>query len=142
MKRGTKILLFSLLGAGGLIFLVCGGLIFVGIKGLQELPKALASSDAFMDQLKTGDVEEAYKATTVEFKASMDLDRFRDFVAKYPAFTKQSSRTVGGMRLFATGQGPRAQIQYNLSNPNNTLSLVVILKGVDGKWKVESLNLP
>jgi hypothetical protein len=142
MKRGTKILLFSLLGGGLLILLLCGGLIFLAAKGLQEFPKVIAGADQFMDRIKANKIDEAYQSTIPEFQAKVDLEQFKAIVAKYPAFTNQTARSMAGMRLYQTGQGTRGYVQYNLSSPNNTLSLNLVLKEVNGAWKVESVNLP
>jgi hypothetical protein len=142
MTRGTKILIFSLIGGGLFLVLICDGLIFLGFQGYKEIPKVLASSDRFMDQLNANQVEAAYKATTAEFQAAETLNFFKTLVARYPAFTKQATRSMSGVRINTTSRGIRATVQYNLTNPNNTLSMSLTLKNDNGTWKVEEINLP
>jgi hypothetical protein len=142
MKRGTKILLFCLTGGGVFMMLACGGLIYLGMKGLQEIPKVTASADGFMDLIKLDQVDQAYKLTTKEFQAKTNLEQFRSLIAKYPAFSKQTSRVMTGARIYSTGQGVRGYLQYQVANPNNSLLVNLILKDENGSWKVESLNLP
>jgi hypothetical protein len=140
-RRGRKILIV-VLSIVGVVILACGGLIYWGSGALADLSKAQNEADAFLNLIGAEKLDEAYAATAPAFRSKVTPEQFRDLIKKYPAFTKQTRRSLGGMRIYARPEGTQAQIQYNLASPNNTLSLMMVLVKVNGRWQVESVNLP
>jgi hypothetical protein len=136
MTRRTKIVLSVTIGG---ILLLCGGCGAMFLQLFREMPHVLAGSDAFLDELGRGRIDEAYRATAPAFQAAVTPDRFRAIVAQYPVLTKQDRRTVGNYRIqnFSTGT-----VQYTIANANNSVSLTLVLGKIDGRWKVLGLNLP
>jgi hypothetical protein len=136
MSRRMKTVLYIALGGILLPCGTCGGCFYMSFR---EIPGARKSADAFMDLIGQGRVDDAYAATAPAFRAAVSLERFREIVARYPAFTKQERRSMDGLRVY---NGRRAIARYNVANAQNTLSLTLALSKVDGQWRVESVNLP
>jgi hypothetical protein len=141
-RRNGKAVLWIVGGLAVAAILSCGGLVYWGKGAFAEIQKAEAEADAFMDLVGSGKLDEAYAAAAPAFRSKVTREQFGDTIKKYPAFEKQTRRSVGGIRINANPQGTRAFIQYNIANPSNTLSLMLVLVRADGRWKVESLNLP
>ena len=108
----------------------------------REVGPAQAAATAFMDDLGSGRVDAAYQSTAPAFRAKVSPEAFAALVARYPVLSNQTNRTFGGMRVYQQPQGLRAIIQVSASNPNNSISMTLVLIKVGGRWQVESVNLP
>jgi hypothetical protein len=136
MTRRVKNVLYIAVGIVVLSCGMCGGCLY---KAAREVPAVTRSAGEFMDLLSRSRVDQAYAGTTPAFQANTSLDRFRSLIAQFPAFTKQDRRSAGGVRIYTSGD---ALVGYNIANSQNTLSLSLMLRKVQGQWKVQSIILP
>jgi hypothetical protein len=136
MSRRSKTILFVVSGAIVLSCGLCGGCF---VQSFRELPKVQAAAESFMDQLKAAQIDEAYAATAPDFKAATGLEGFRAELVRFPALTKQDSRSMGGCRIF---NGNQAQVGYSIVSPPNAVTMSLTLGKVDGGWKVSGLHVP
>lgn len=142
-SKKTLIIVLSIVGGLGLlVVLACAGLIYWGSGMFAELQVAQAGADTFLDQLAAGKVDEAYRATAPAFQAKTTAEEFQKLVEQYPAFTDQTRRSTGGMRIYQRPGEPQAVIQYNLAGPHNSVSVALSLVKVGDQWKVEGVNVP
>lgn len=142
---GRKILwvvLGTTVGFFLLCVLPCGGLVLFGSRMFGELNVARVTGEAFMENLRKQNIDDAYALTAPEFRARVTSKELRRTVDRYPAFTTQTNRSMGGLRILQKPAGPQAIIQYHLSAPNNTLTVTLILVKVQDQWRVESMNIP
>ncbi len=106
------------------------------------MQKSQISAEAFLTYVSVGQLDDAYGVTAPAFQQKVSREQFQTLIGQYPAFTKQTRRSLGGMRIFQQPNGRRAFFQYSLVGPNNSLALTLVLVRVGQEWKIESINLP
>ena len=137
-----------ILGAVGCgIVLLCSGLIAVfvvwGARSFTtDIPAAQGVADQFLDRLQSGKIDDAYALTGTQFRAGQSREQFEAFVKKFETFTRHTSRTKNGVRLFQDGSGKRVFIQMTLNAPNNAMTCTLVLIEEAGGWKVDKITVP
>lgn len=140
-------IVWLILAGGCGMFLLCGGgivaLVIWGVSSFtKDLPATQAVADQFLDRLQEGKIGDAYALTSTQFRAEMSLEQFREFVKKHETFTRHTSRTQNGFRIFQDGSGKRAFIQMTLHAPNNAMTCTLVLIEEGGSWKVQKVTVP
>ena len=91
-------------------------------------PGAVAA--AFLAEIRSGKVDQAWDGTGTEFKSFMGKDQFRQFVKKHAALKTQA--TAGE----TTPQGALRECGFMCGS----LKVLVIVGNAGGQWKVEGLR--
>jgi hypothetical protein len=87
-------------GLGLAVAASCLGIACVGDSSAPADGRAAATS--FLDEIRAGRVEPAWRATTVEFKSLMGLDSLRDYVRAHPAL-KGKAEFLDGRTVKSSG---------------------------------------
>lgn len=143
----TKILLLVLSIVGVVVLVVvlgCGGLIYLVVtKFIPAVQSLQTSADAFVQDVRAGQLQSAYGRTTAGFQSRQTFAQFQAFVAQYPALSTHTSLTNGGANISSTtGAGTRGIVRYTAIGPNNSLSFTLILVEQNGQWRVDSITIP
>lgn len=77
-----------------------------------------AAAAAFLDEIRAGRVEPAWRATTVEFKSLMGLASLRDYVRTHPALKGQAEFVEGP--AIVNGKPGLADYVFRATAPPNT----------------------
>jgi hypothetical protein len=135
---GNKTLFIVLGVVGGLlllVLLVCGGLAFFAVRSVQpfmnkamqmaeDMTQGMMAAQAFLDNIRSDQLDDAYNATTDAFQKRMDREAFDELVHRHPALRQ-----------------PGALDNTNMNNPNPKAPFPVLttqnyrcrLVGADGK---------
>jgi hypothetical protein len=143
----AKILLLVLGIVGVVLLLVvlgCGGLTYlVWTKFVPTFQSLQTSADAFVEDIRAGQLQSAYGRTSTSFQARQTFPQFQTFVARYPALSTYTSLTSVGVHVASTtGTGTRGTIRYTAIGSNNSLSFTLILVEQNGQWCVDSITFP
>lgn len=136
MTRRMKTLVYVVAGSMVLSCALCGGCLNQGVR---ELPKARAASDAFMDLLAAGKVDDAYASASPALKAVTTPEKFQEAVNGLAALKNQAGRATRAWRIYNMNQ---AQVGYFIPNPPNPLTITINLKKSDAGWKVLGFSVP
>ncbi|HTU23425.1 MAG TPA: hypothetical protein VMG10_35645 [Gemmataceae bacterium] len=141
-----KILLL-VLGIVGVVVLMivlgCGGLIYlVWTKVVPEFQSLQTSADAFVQDIRNGQLPSAYGRTSTGFQARQSFPQFQALVTQYPALRTYTSLTNAGIHISSTPGGTRGTVRYTAIGPNNSLSFTLILVQQNGQWRVDSFTVP
>jgi hypothetical protein len=121
----------------------CAGFMFWGFKNFSgDMAGAQAASDAFIDDIRAGQIDAAYGRTTNSFQAIKPLDQFRQFVKQYPALATYTSRTPGGVFVNKQPGLTTATLRSTVIGPGNSLSFTLVLKKENEEWKVDQFTVP
>ncbi len=96
-----------------------------------EAGRAVAT--AFLDEIRGGKVDDAWKGTSAEFKSMLGLEGLRSFVKKN-AEAREPSEFIACVPKPANGL-PLAECSFRSPKRNKTLK--VLLGKEEGTWKVE-----
>lgn len=91
---------------------------------------ATGVAGAFLEEIRTGKIDQAWEGTGTEFKSFMGKDQFRQFVKKHGAL--KSVAKVGE----TAAQGSLRECAFNCG----ALKVVVTLGASGGQWKVEGIR--
>lgn len=141
----TLLLVLGIVGVVVLIIVLgCGGLIYwVWTKVVPEIQAAQTSADAFVQDIRAGQLQSAYGRTNTGFQARQSFGQFQGLVALYPALSTYTSLTCAGVNISSTvGVGTRGTVRYTAIGPNNSLSFTLTLTQQNGEWCVESFTVP
>ncbi|HZV07831.1 MAG TPA: hypothetical protein VE999_22290 [Gemmataceae bacterium] len=141
-----KILLL-VLGIVGVVVLVivlgCAGVIYrLWTKVVPEFQALQTASNAFVEDIHTGQFQSAYGRTSAGFQARQTFPQFQAFVAQYPALSNYTSMTCSGLNVSSTTGGTQGTVRYTVVGPNNSLSFTLILVQQNGQWRVDSFTVP
>ena len=136
MTRRMKTFVYVVAGSIVLSCALCGGCVY---QGFREMPKARAASDAFMDLLAAGKIDDAYASTSPAFKAVTTPEKFQGAINGFAALKNQAGRAARTWRIYNMNQ---AQIAYFIPNPPNPLTITINLTKSDEGWKVFGFNAP
>jgi hypothetical protein len=157
----TKIVLIivgSIVGAGVLLALVCGGVFFLTTyvfvktaeksidriaeeaeKGQQSLAAANAA-DAFLLDLSVGQFPHAYQNTTRGYQGRRTQEQFRAYLDEHPVLKKN-----GTFRQIQMPVPPvvddRVSVRITLNGQPATVVILDMLRE-DGRWKVDEMAAP
>jgi hypothetical protein len=145
-RSGRKTLVIVLCVLGGvflLLLLSCGGFFVWAIwNASTEVPAARRSAESFLNELRSGRVDAAYRSTSEEFRRTTTLEQFRQFVSQFPLLTTHTSRTIGEYRVYFGTGGQLAYFKVTVLAPQNALSFTVYLVKEEDEWRVQRLNVP
>lgn len=91
----------------------CLGIACVG--GSSAPADGRAAAVSFLDEVRAGRIEPAWRATTVEFKSLMGLDSLRDYVRAHPALKGQAEFVEG--RAVASSGPELAEYKFRAVAP-------------------------
>jgi hypothetical protein len=92
-------------------------------------PQTVAA--AFLDQVRAGQVDQAWESSGVEFKSFMGRDQFRLLVKKHPEL--KGPATPGEV----VNEGPLRSCSFMCGK----LKLAIIVASADGRWRVEGVKV-
>ena len=145
-RKSSNRTLFIVLGVVGgmllLVILVCAGLIYWGATRFSQFSVPTAEADRFLDDLKLGQLNNAYARTSRAFQTQQTLAQFQNFIKQFPAFTNQSSRTYTGFNVVSGAGGSRATLHATVFGPGISVSFTLFLVEEGGQWKVDQLTIP
>jgi hypothetical protein len=146
-KKSSNKTLFIILGVVGGVLLLCilgcVGLAYWGFSTFSSLSEPTAEANAFLDNLKAGQVDAAYARTTRVFKTAQTPQQFQNFVNQYPALTTQTSRTFTGFNIYTGTGGSRANLHVAVNaGPTNAFAFTLVFTQEDGQWKVDQITVP
>jgi hypothetical protein len=135
---GNKTLFIVLGVVGGLLLLVvlvCGGLAFFAVSTVkpfmnkamemaEDMNQGMAAAQAFLENIRSDRLDDAYKATTAAFQKRMDREAFEDLVHQYPTLRQPGALENTNMN----NSNPKAPFPV-LTTQNYRSRLV----GADGK---------
>jgi hypothetical protein len=140
--------LWIVLGAVGCVTVIgCLGLLamagYFGYRAFAtDMPAARDVADQFLDLLQENKIDEAYHLTSPGFRRRQDAAQFARFIQDFESFTRHTSRTQNGIRLFQDGSGKRVFIQMTLNAPKNAMTCTVVLIEDGGDWLVDQITMP
>ena len=100
-----------------------------------------AAATQFLDELRAGRLEPAWKGTSAEFKSLMGLENLRDYAKAHPALRSPAEFTESR----AVDQGGRALTECRFhASPRvrgkpRPATIKVLLTPGDNRWEVEQL---
>jgi hypothetical protein len=110
---------------------------------MKEIEASQAAADAFFDQLKANQVQQAYQSTSADFKTQQTLAQFTAFVTANPILTQHTSRNKGEAVSFsAVNNVKTATLPYTLSGPTGDTNCTVTVTDSGTGWQVKSLTIP
>jgi hypothetical protein len=143
MNKTLLIVLIVVGSVGLLATLTCAGCGLWAFKALStDMPAARGAADAFLVDLKSGDVGAAYSKTSRGFQSAQTSERFRDLVERVSMFTTHTSRTFDGGRVYQGTDGTKATFKVTLHSANDAMPCTLTLVREDGQWKVQQMNIP
>jgi hypothetical protein len=100
-----------------------------------------AAAAKFLDQVREGQVEQAWNDTTAEFKSMLGLDGFRQLVRTHPDLKQKAE--FQGLEMITRNEIPLASCRFQVQDVKRkkTTELKVIFAREQGVWKVERLLL-
>jgi hypothetical protein len=108
---------------------------------VNEDGRAIAAQ--FLDELRAGRLESAWKSSSTEFKSLMGLENLRDYVKTHPALKAPAefteSRTIDGASRDTAEYVFHATTRSRGKEVHATIKVLLAL-GDEG-WKVEHLNV-
>jgi hypothetical protein len=121
----------------------CCGLGYWGIKtATKELEASQAAADSFLDQLKTGQLQQAYQSTSTDFKSKQTFEQFSEFVKKNPNLTAHTTRTMGAFNYSAVNNVKTATLPYTLNGPTGSTTCTLTVTDSGSGWQVSNLTAP
>jgi hypothetical protein len=121
----------------------CCGLGYWGFKtATKELESSQAAAETFLDQLKAGQIQQAYQSTSADFKAQQTFEQFSAFVTQNPNLTAHTSRTMGGFNFSTVNGVKTATLPYTLSGPTGATNCTITLTDSGAGWQVSKVTVP
>lgn len=113
--------------------------VLIGIFGLvfYFTKDATKAADAFFSLLKSGNVNEAYEATSSVFKQTTNAEQFKTFTEN-PSISKFSSVFWNSRSVNTSGATLEGSLK---TTDDNTLPIKVVLVKEDGTWKILSVDI-
>ncbi len=147
-RAGSVRALWIALIAGCAVFALvvvsaCAGLLVWGIKSTaSNVSDTQVCANSFLDEIQQNRIDSAYAQTSTGFKRNHTPEQFTNLVTEYPALSSHTSRTLGGVSVFAQPGGSVATVQMTVVSSNNSLSFTLSLVQENGQWKVDSISVP
>lgn len=116
-------------------------LIAVALGGCNSTPSLPADqgqsiAEAFLNDIRSGKVDNAWQETTPEFKSLMGKEAFRDYVKRRPALKSETKFESAKPNQSSTMK--LVEFQFSADKPK-PLKITVMLSPSENAWRVERL---
>jgi hypothetical protein len=136
-RRGsTRVVIVAAVAAVAL-----GTLGYVGYRWMRQSPAATEDfgdvADTFLQQVRSGRVDDAWQSTTAEFKSAMGKETFRRFVKTNPALSAPAERT--GFQNVTANRIRFGEYTYRATpnKPADQAKIRVWIAREQGEWRVD-----
>jgi hypothetical protein len=148
-SRPYLIILVTIGGILCVIFGVCAGGIYLGVRALlpawrsitmaDEIQASEMAADRFMMMIARGGVEPAYASTTLGFQSRQTLQQFRDMVDEHPALKDYQ----WGFALDGDFDPDKNTYRGTIVDRNGmTMSFTVVTVKDGQSWNVDRFTIP
>lgn len=124
------------LGSAAWIALVSVSCLLSGCGSGPQPDEAEVIAEGFLAQISAGNVDEAWEATSSEFKSFMGRDRLRNFVRGAPSLKQPVTLVRCQPKALETGL---ELIECVYSPEKGDKTIRILLDSQQGKWVVERL---
>jgi Domain of unknown function (DUF4864) len=95
-----------------------------------------APIEKFLQDLKVGQVEEAYDGTAEQFKNTISFDQFKKFLKKFPIFIEGE-----GISIKSKVSGQTGQARFEMKSEDQETVVDYTLSLEDNNWKIMGIQL-
>lgn len=93
--------------------------------------------EPFLEQVRSGHIDDAWQSTTAEFKSFLGREEFRKFVSQHPELKQPLEFT--GHELIKTHGLERNQCAYRPADAGAKGRVRILLAQEQSEWKVEAV---
>jgi hypothetical protein len=141
------------------VVLVCGGVTYLVVKAVskvgEEFTKSIgeavknleasmseSAADAFLDDVRNGQFDDAYLNTTAEFQKTLPKEKLQALVAKYPFLKAKNEDDTLPLTLVHKGTVEhRYEATSESGRKKRATKVTIVVRKVGEEWKIDRFTV-